>query len=150
MHDPVTLEEFLRGADGESRHDKIWAILDVKQAAPSHPAFIYHLNDGLTSHIHNVGLDPHRQSVPIDCLTSAAWLLLHHGGFHTYTHIDASGQGTYSQTLTGYKAWIIMRDPALKNAKSRQDYKNAHVMLREYEDDEVERYVVWLYPGDIL
>lgn len=80
-------------------------------------------------------------------------MLLHNSLFHTYPHYDAVGLSTLVQIVNGYKFWTFVRDVDLDSADTRNEYHEAMRAVGnggvEFDDD-LERYVVFAGPGDIL
>ena len=150
----MTLSQFCDGAKDNSR---IQCILDVPTLDGERPRFLKFLDDGYTSYGRMDKRFPARQHINVDVQKSASWSLLHQGLYHTYAHHDANGHATWTQVLSGYKFWVIVRPKNHQTDRNRHEIFNTtdKLMIAEpnehgFYHTETDRVVIYAGPGDFI
>ena len=132
-------------------------VLDMPTLDGERPSFIKFLDDGHTAYnrVHNTFRC--RQHIQLDTLKSASWTLLHQGLFLTYPHHDADGYSTWSQILSGYKFWVVVRPHSLETDRSHADMKTSlGKSFGSFRDNQehlfkkCDRILIYGGPGDII
>jgi hypothetical protein len=150
----MTLEDFCNGTKDNSR---IQCILDSPTLDGEVPPFIKFLDDGHTAYTRLHGYFPDRKHRALDVQKSTSWALLHQGLYHTYAHHDSDGYLTWTQVLSGYKFWVILRPKSYNTDTNRnQLYESANKYMTQvptehgYYGHESERTLIYAGPGDII
>ncbi|TCD60109.1 hypothetical protein EIP91_010706 [Steccherinum ochraceum] len=152
IHSTRLMADFLDDVN-ERPYTVTRAILDAPALRSNAPQFVGQMDDSHAAFLSNLVGDPYRRSMPLDVAKSESWLLVHTGGFHTYTHNDSEGLGTHVRNVSGVKGWVFSRHPKIQAARNQKQYHAACDNMKAYTVDfpeDLERYVVWLHPGDIL
>jgi len=151
----MQLEQFCQGAKDNLR---VQCLLDMPSIDGERPKFIKFLDNGHTAYFRLHNYYPSRKNIEIDVQRSASWVLIHQGLYHTFAHQDADGYSTWTQILSGYKFWTIIR-PRDKDAIQNRTahYRSASRFLDQefnkefgYYGEEFERTVIYGKPGDII
>jgi hypothetical protein len=150
----MTLANFCAGIHDNTR---VQCILDAPTLDGERLPLIKFLDDGHTSYIRKHNRYSKRQNLHLDVQKSASWVLIHQGLYHTYAHHDANGYLTWTQVLSGFKIWVIIRPENHDTDQTRKDLVNTADKLMIAEPNEkgfyrtkVERTVIFAGPGDLI
>ncbi|CAA7265614.1 unnamed protein product [Cyclocybe aegerita] len=153
-HVEMTLEDFISGVEDNGR---IQCILDCPTMDGSKPNLIKYIDDGSAAWMRLHWEAHDRRLIPIDVQKSTSWLIMHQALFHTFSHHDADGFGTWTQVLSGYKLWAFVKHRNLDGCRTFQEYRDAVVDYSNqtrgphgYYGSESDRFVVTAGPGDLI
>ncbi|KAF8889783.1 hypothetical protein BD779DRAFT_1671565 [Infundibulicybe gibba] len=154
-HVRMSVNDFCANAtEGQS----VQCVLDVPIATPWIPPVISHLDDGCSVGWGTAFGAHSIRTIPADVVSIRSWALLHQPGYHTYTHHDANGLGTFIAVCSGQKFWAFSRPRGYSYCTSRKDMTNMvkEKIIPATNPDQANPWVdyrpqvIFANPGDII